>query len=211
MTVAGHEQAAAAESQLAEAHAAEFDPQAQAGGMSCDDASRSPAGLPACWTDTINPTEEHRLQAEKHRELAARHRAASQALKDAEALTCTGISEQDRDMSPFFHHKDIQKVTELKGPVSAQSGKAQLQRTVGASVVIRAVPGLTQEWLQRIVNCHLARNAAAGGEMPELPACPLVPRGARASVKSVGDGFAVNITAEDSATAQEIWRRAQIL
>ena len=78
-------------------------------------------------------------------------------------------------------------------------------------MTLNAVRGLTQEWLQRLVNCHLARNAAVGHEMPEMPYCPLVPRGATAQVRSVGDGFAVDIQADDSDAAGEILRRAQAL
>jgi len=67
------------------------------------------------------------------------------------------------------------------------------------------------EWLQRIVDCHLARNAAVGHDMPEMADCPLVPRGAKASVRSVGDGFAVDVSSEAAESAAEIWRRAQLL
>lgn len=48
----------------------------------------------------------------------------------------------------------------------------------------RPVPGLTKELFQRIVNCHLARNAVLGHDAPELAYCPLAPKGVTAEVRS---------------------------
>jgi len=200
-----HEAAAAQEESEASEHAAQHDPNAVAGTESCT-AGRGRV----CWTDSSNPTAEHKTMADEHRELAAKHRAASQALKDAEASACAGISDEDRDMSPFEHTADIQSVSQLSEDAAATS-RAKLKRDAGATIVFRAAPGLTAEWLQRIVDCHLARNAAVGHDMPEMNKCPLVPRGAKASVRSVGDGFAIDVYGEDAATAAEIWRRAQQL
>jgi hypothetical protein len=78
-------------------------------------------------------------------------------------------------------------------------------------VTIRAVPGLTAEWLQRVVDCHVARNAALGHVVPEMPYCPLVPKGVHATVSSVHGGFAVAIRADDGEGAQEVLRRAEAL
>jgi hypothetical protein len=70
---------------------------------------------------------------------------------------------------------------------------------------------MTAEWLQRLVECHLARNAALGHVVPEMPNCPLVPRGVAAKVRSVGNGFAVEIEAGDPDTLREIQARSQRL
>jgi hypothetical protein len=70
---------------------------------------------------------------------------------------------------------------------------------------------LTAEWLQRVVDCHIARNNALGNNMPEMAYCPLVPKGVTAKVASLGNGFAVTIESKDPASAQEVLRRAQAL
>jgi hypothetical protein len=93
----------------------------------------------------------------------------------------------------------------------ARHGKHEGSTTVGASVTFRAVPGLTAEWLQRIVECHVARNNALGNNVPEMAYCPLVPKGVTAKVNSVGNGFAVEIRSDDPDTAKEVLRRAQAL
>ena len=131
-------------------------------------------------------------------------------LVDAEARSCAGISEEDRDTSPFYHREDIQSVSPLT--TKTQSGKGGvISKEVGSTVVFRAVPGLTAEWLQREVDCHIARSAAGGHNMPEMDYCPLMVKAVKATVSSVGNGFAVDISGEDHATIAEIQKRAQAL
>jgi len=150
-----------------------------------------------CWSDRASS------EAKKLREMAARHRAAAQSLLNAEASACEGIAPEDRDRSPFFHGADIRSVSPLDEALGMGA------RFAGATIVFRAVPGLTAEWLQRIVECHLARDAAVGYDMPEMADCPLSIPGVSATVVSAGDGFAVKVHSGDDAAAAEIWRRAQ--
>lgn len=206
MSAAQHEAAAREEEGASEAHQSQYDPEATRTERRC----RPGKGV-VCWRSRVNPTAEHQRDAERHRELATRHRAASQALRDAETQTCVGIEEEDRDTSPFAHREDIRSVSPLRE--QRRHGKATMMHTAGAEIVFRAVPGMTAEWLQRVVDCHLARNAALGHESAsqDMPYCPLTLRGAQASVRSVGDGFAVAVRADDTDTANEILRRAELL
>ena len=202
MSAPQHEAAADQEMRVAAGHQDQYDPNATKESSQC-------APYTGCWTSRSNPTAQHGEDAQRHRELAGKHRAASAALADAESRACSGISDEDRDMSPFNRREDIQSVSPLKKEVRV--GKGVTYRETGVTVVFRAVPGLTAEWLQRVINCHLARAAAVGHDMPEMSYCPLVPKGVEAKVTSAGDGFAVNISAEDQATIDEIKRRAQAL
>lgn len=77
--------------------------------------------------------------------------------------------------------------------------------------MFKATEGMTAEWLQRVVDCHVARAAAMGHTMPEMDSCPLVRNGAKAKVASASGGFAVSVTSEDSTTVKEIVRRAEAL
>lgn len=204
MSESGHRAAAAQEQAEASQHAASFDPSAQQTDDSCPGEDSR-----VCWTTTSNPTAAHSKDAAEHEKVAKQHRAASKALADAETRACVGLSEEDRDNSPFAHTADISRVEQLKEEKVV--GRNRVTSDTGATIVFRATPGLTAEWLQRIVDCHLARNDAVGHDMPEMASCPLVPRGAEGYVHSVGDGFAVDVHAKDAATAAEIWRRAQLL
>lgn len=167
-------------------------------------------GTEACWTSIVATTSDHDDEARRHRQMAADHRAASTALLDAEAGACAGLSEVDRDTSPFDHREDIAGSEPLLSAASSAKG-AGGPHVVGASVTIRAVPGVTKEYLQRLVDCHTARNASMGFSMPEMASCPLSVKGASATVASAGPAFRVDIRAEDIHAAEEILRRATAL
>jgi hypothetical protein len=202
-SAAQHEAMAAREERAAEAHAEQHDPKASTPIEEC-------AGWGGCWTSSRNPTAQHAEDAKKHRELAQKHRAAAAALAGAEASSCAGISDSDRDISPFYHREDIVSVSKLTEEV--HSGKSVTKKEVGSTVVFRAVPGMTAEWFQRVVDCHVARATAVGHDMPEMSYCPLALKGVKAGrVTSTGSGFAVSISSDDPATVAEIQKRASAL
>jgi hypothetical protein len=205
MSAAEHEAAGDEHQELADTHDAQYEADAEATSTVCQPGSAKPGEV--CWTSVTNPTAQHRHDADRHRKHASDHRAASNSLKDAEARACMGISEADRDVSPFAHREDIESV----GPLVEREGKRNVERTVGTVVTFRAVPGMTREWLQRAVDCHLARNAALGNAGEGMAYCPLVPKGVTAQVSSTGSGFAVAIRAPDPDTAKQVVARAEQL
>jgi hypothetical protein len=175
------------------------------------------------WRSEENPTDQHRRQAEEHKKLAETHRAASKTLVDTEQRFCSGIPEADRDMSPFAHREDVIGVQGLKKTDAnyAYGGSSVLEIPIeqaerqgpgglqGARVTFRAVPGMTGEWLQRVVDCHLARNAVVGGA--DMPFCPLAVPHATATVSSTGSGFAVSITSDNTDSVRDIIKRVAAL
>lgn len=206
MGMDAHEAEAADADAAASSHAAQFDPNAVKTAEQC----HAGRGGRVCWTRVTNPTQEHRQEAEAMARIAEEHRAASAALREAEATACAGLAEEDRDVSPFAYVEDIAGVE----PLTVSRGGGKLPRsevTVGAVVTVRAVPGLTAEWLQRVVDCHVARGASLGHVVPEMPDCPLVPQGVSARVTSTGTGFAVELRSEDSDAAGDILARARRL
>lgn len=205
MSASQHEAAAKTHDKETATHGASFDPSARAK-ASC---SPSKAALEPCWTSEQNPTEAHRKEAERHRKMAEDHRAAAAALRDAEQRSCQGITSADRDMSPFHHREDIESVTEIE--VNVPQGKNTTKKTEGVAIVLRAVPGLTREYLQRTAECHLARNAVMGFSMPEMSFCPLSIKGVRVSMESAGNGFRVEIRGDSPEAIQEAVRRSKAL
>jgi hypothetical protein len=203
MSVAQHEAMARNAEQGAALHQSQYNPDASVSETRCNPRSTT------CWTSTSNPTAAHLDEAARLRKEAADHRAASQALRDAEARACAGLSDDDRDISPFAHREDVASVEPLYANVT--SGRGQYARMLGAVVTFRAVPGMSAQWLQRVVDCHLARNAALGHESPEMPYCPLVPKGVTATVAPTSTGFAVAVQSDDVNTANDVLRRARML
>jgi hypothetical protein len=211
MSAAQHQQAAASEQAQGAGHEGQYDADSRERRKRCAPALATNQSR-ICWNDSVNPTREHAAVAQRHRELAAQHRAASKALVSAENTACAGLDADDRDMSPFAHAEDIASVEPLKAQIATQGGP-ETREDVGATITFRAVPGLTAPWLRRIVDCHLGRNAALGHERAsaEMPYCPLTLNGVRAAVREAGSGFAVDVRADDSATEKEVVRRAQRL
>ena len=209
MSAAHHEAMAANEDAEAKGHAEQHDPEAEVAVRRCSNhKGRLEDG--ACWTSITNPTAEHLAEAKKHQKMAADHRAASQALREAEAKACVGIADADRDMSPFDHREDIVRVEPLmaKAPVAKGQGATS---TAGATITFRAIPDMTAPWLQRIVDCHIARNASLGHDVPEMSYCPLVPKGVTAEVTAVDGGLTISVRSDDPASANEVLSRARAL
>lgn len=203
MSAAEHEAAAAALERGAAEHQAEYAPGATSTERRCGVRSTTHGGG-VCWTSTVNPTARHLEEADELRAAAGEHRAASRALEEAEARACAGLSPDDRDISPFAHTEDIRGVEPLQL-------RGHYPRLVGATVFFRAVPGMSVESLQRLVDCHLARNAVLGHDLPEMSFCPLQPKGVSARVREGAEGFAVDIAADERSVAEEVLRRAQAL
>ena len=212
MSTAHHEAAAQQEQQAAEEHQRQYNAKAASERTRCTNTRGAPGvdvDTGVCWTSVTNPTDIHLRAAEEHRRHAADHRAGSAALRAAEDQACVGIAPDDRDMSPFERTEDITSVAPYTVRISG--GKTESAATLGAVVTFRAVPGMTAEWLQRLVDCHLARNASLGHVVPEMPNCPLVPNGVEAHVSSTGNGFAVVVQSSDRAVVPEIQARANRL
>lgn len=204
MSAAQHERAADQQVAAADSEAAQYDPGARAVVEGCG------PGDKVCWLSKRNPTAKHRDLAEQHRRAAADHRAASAALRNAEEKACTGIDADDRDISPFERTEDIASIE----PLIERRGGGRIpvrEVTAGVRVVFQRVPGLTAELLQREVDCHLARNAVLGHALPEMPDCPLVPKGAEAHVRATGNSFVVEVRSDDPASSADIVARAERL
>ena len=202
MSTSAHESQAAEHERLAALDRAGYHPEASSRERHCGVIRAF--GIPICWTSVENPTDDHRRDMEKHLKIAAEHRAASQALRDAESAACEGIAEEDRAMSPFEHDGDVVAVEQII--IGARE-----HRWLGAAITLRPVPGLTAPRLRKLIGCHLARNAALGHDAPEMPTCPLVPPDVEASVSETSAGFKVEVTSWNDAAAHEIWRRASSL
>lgn len=204
MSAADHEKMARSAELTAGTHTADYDANAKVTDVECT----ATEGL-ICWESARNPTASHREDAQRHRKAAADHRAASKALTDAEASSCRGVSGHDRDVSPFHHKENLLRIDSIDSLFAPDQG---ITRTDGVVIVMKPTAGLTKNQLERIVNCHVARNAAAGYEMPEMSYCPLNVKGTFARVSKVKDGnLAVSIYAPDEKTNLDLVRRSNAL
>ena len=80
------------------------------------------------------------------------------------------------------------------------AGYTTYEQFRGAEVIVPAQPGLTREWLQRVLSYQVA-----AGE------CDFGSTDAKVSVMPAGGAFSVRISANDDRAAGEILRHAQQL
>jgi hypothetical protein len=170
-------------------------------------APSSAADSGPCWGARSERTQ---LEVAELRRKAAEHRNAAAVLM-AEQQACTGVSEADRVQSPFSHQEDIVSVQPLVACLP-QGGR----REAGAVIAFRKVPRLTAAVLQKIIDCHLARDEAFGFDAHELEYCPLNvnPLGFRrlkATVTEHADRLVVNLDAENEEVAKKVLALSQLL
>jgi hypothetical protein len=154
------------------------------------------------WTSFHNPTQKDFVNARRHRELAEKHREVSEALREAEARACVGVPPAERDISPFLHLEDIVAVEPLEVTRRGDS-------LSGVRVVFRPLPNMTADWLQHVVDCHLARNAVTGYQDESKDSCPLQVRNVTALVHPVPAGLAVDIQPENAVASREVHIRTR--
>ncbi len=204
---------AGAEAHLAAAHREEarlvqhqkaYDPKASQAVRRCNpNHSADNKGSPACWIETINPTSIHLTEVDIHRNRAAFHRKAARDLRAEEKRACSGIPDKFQGRSPLDRPRNILGVSPLE-----REGSKEVE---GAVVILRRLTDLTPEVLQKIADCAIARSAVQGYGLPTFDAnrSPLAERGARATVRPVKMGLAIEIRADDPFAARAILVRSQ--
>ena len=201
MSAVAHDEAARAEEQEAQAHleAAEIYP--DEGVRGCHE-----VGIIyfPCWSQLANMVEYNLWEAKQHQRRAKEHVAAAVMLRDAENRTCQGISAENKEISPFYHRADIAEVHSVFSAKDASE-------PIGADVVFRAVPGMTRQNLQQIIDCQMARNAALGYDESWMPLCPLMLPEITATVQESEGSLVVSLRSKDLKTAAELNSRALLL
>jgi len=137
--------------------------------------------------------------------LAAQHVEAAKRLRDEEASACYGISDVDRNEGPFAHANDVTGIEVVRDRGVFPKGPLQ---PVGIAVYLRAESGMTQQWLGRIVACHMAHVAVVG---QERRGSPLTVPDAEVAVSSTLVGFRVMITSRDVDSARSVVERGREL
>ncbi|HSY25642.1 MAG TPA: hypothetical protein VK841_26165 [Polyangiaceae bacterium] len=137
--------------------------------------------------------------------LAQQHEEAAQRMHSQEAALCYGISEADRDRGPLANTGEVTSVEIVRDRGLFPKGPLV---PVGVAVDLRAESGMTEQWLGRVVACHMAHVAVVGRD--RFPG-PLEVPDAQASVSSTGVGFRVTITSRDSDVAKSVVTRGKEL
>jgi|HubBroStandDraft_5_1064220.scaffolds.fasta_scaffold42896_2 hypothetical protein len=137
---------------------------------------------------------------------AQEHLAAARKLRDEEQFACVNVPDADRQQGPLANPDRIAgvEVVKDKDPVYPKAP----ERAAGIAVYVRAEPGMTEQWLGRVLECHLAHVAVVGSA---AGSSPLAVEDARVAVSSTPVGFRVTITSKDSETVRSLVQKGQIL
>jgi hypothetical protein len=136
--------------------------------------------------------------------LAKEHLDAANQLRYDEQVACDGVPDSDRGAGPF----SPANVTDVAVVKDRGVFPKAPPVPVGVTVFLRAQPGLTAQWLGRIVECHRAHIAVAGGT--DRPS-PLAIQDAAVSVGTTFDGFRVTVTSKNTDVAHAIVDKGQQL
>lgn len=136
---------------------------------------------------------------------ASDHIVAAQNLRAAEQAACVNVSDVDRLEGPLAHPDRIVRVSVVRDRIHP---KAMLQ-PVGIAVYLRAEPGMTEQLLYRITECHLAHYAVVGRS--EGDQSLLAVKDAKVSISSTPDSFRVSLTSRDPDAVQSLVARGEEL
>ncbi|HVJ16234.1 MAG TPA: hypothetical protein VM686_12415, partial [Polyangiaceae bacterium] len=180
--------------------------QAERNSWGYETAQAQAAGPHGSQPDSPN-TFDNRRAAIDQRQKAAEQRAVAQGLRAAEKELCAPVPEGQTD--PLLRRDDVTFVSMIEERGVSVVGPGETLKTVGVRLRLQAAPGTTTESLQQLLDCHIAR-ARVAGTVAELDGgSPLTLDSVVAKVDWMPDGFAVNVTSDDSDAAREIVRWAQ--
>jgi hypothetical protein len=142
---------------------------------------------------------------------SAQSRALAADPAAAERLACADVSEAERDLGPFAPHDRVVRVEPVNRVVSPKA-PAPL---AGVALYVRATPGLTEQWVDRVIECHVAHHAAhraeTGAPVADDVGCPLAVDDTRIAVSPTSTGFRVAITSPDPEVARELLEKGRAL
>lgn len=126
----------------------------------------------------------------------------------AERSRC-GADLDETTLEPIFSHRAVESAEPLYTRTSAGRAGGTV-RLEGAVLYVRAIQGMTVEWLDRALACHSARRVL--GKIPENVSLNdpfwLPGRTVEIETQSIGHGFRVAVRGASSNDAQEILIRA---
>jgi hypothetical protein len=122
---------------------------------------------------------------------------------------CAGIPAKERELGIMAYRDSIGGVRPLKE--KTRVGKWEYSHDRGVEIAVRAQPGMSAPWLERVATCHIALATAGRSEATSNGTDPLLVPGATVRVDEADTGFIVSVRVPDDASDSEISRRTQAL
>jgi hypothetical protein len=128
-----------------------------------------------------------------------------QAASPSASAGCSQISQPLQDAAAFYAPGAAYRARAIEPRYSRQNYTGAI---TGAEVHVRATPGISQEYLERVLICH-----ARGAGPSASPNDPLRPQGgvADVQVRSSGHSYAVSIFGNGPESSRDIVDRASAM
>lgn len=125
----------------------------------------------------------------------------------ATGASCSDLADSEALLTDLYKPGTIHHAEPIEERIF-RARASQQTRVMGASLQVRAEPGMTAPYMERVLACHAASGNAAH---PNDPLAPQNGRLAELSVKESQFGFTVNVVGDSPKSGQEIWQRAKVL
>ena len=108
-----------------------------------------------CSSSSINFERDHEQEARRLERQATTHRVAAAKLRGAEAVACSGLSEDERTADLLVPRDQVLAVRAV--PDHSRTGKASSQ-SGGATLLLREQPGRSPDQIKHMLECQVARS-----------------------------------------------------
>ena len=137
-----------------------------------------------------------------------RPRSPADEAADMERSRC-GPDVDEAQLSPLFDGSAIDRVEALQEDVTSADYLVVHDEVLGAVIFVRAMKGVTPEWLDRALECHSARRVL--GRVADIPGDPfwLPGRTVSIDVRSARDELRVEVRGDTQADGEAILARAR--
>lgn len=125
----------------------------------------------------------------------------------ASGAACTDLGAAEDVVANFYAPGSVYDARPIRETVF-KARAIQPVETMGASLYVKAEPGMNSPYLQRVLSCHAASGAEAHPNDPLHPSQGAV---TQLAVREAKHGFAVEVRSDDPAVGREIWKRAESL
>jgi len=122
---------------------------------------------------------------------------------------CVGVPAKEREMGLLAFRENIISVAPLNEIRFA--GKAKYSQTEGVAIKLRATPGLSVPWLERVNGCHVALVGAGRLAGNTGSTDPFVISGTTVGASEVYAGFMLSVRGPNYDAAREILQRSYAL
>ena len=118
---------------------------------------------------------------------------------------CTGVPARERELGLLAFRDNIVSVTPLNE--FHYAGKAKYLRTEGAVIKLRATPGISVPWLERVNGCHIAMAGSGRLAGNDAATDPFSLTGTTVAATEVYAGYVLSVRGSSAESVQEILRR----